>query len=146
MTDKFDYEELFSCSGTSPIIKFIIRHCKERQEKGEDEFKLLGETIKFLATESNCVNSIRIGHINESIQDMLYELVKYEAWPNLGRIAAHALELQIQAFNKSEFPDSHDIMHLMKIKAKVANMSIPDLEGAFKPEFLQKIKEGGDND
>lgn len=137
MTDEkdFDFTSLFGAS-FHPELKILVNVATEQLEKGVQMEKVLVDSLEFAVSNANLYHTDLICKANEQIANGLRELAFKGAWPNLGKVADHALELEGVELRKD--PRLKDIARLCDLRKRVLRTSMSELMNVFKKDWLEE--------
>lgn len=135
MSNKIDFKK-FIATQSFPELKIIIDVVEKQRNENIDEEKILKEITEFLLGIASNSHSKVIIDINKQIADGINKLAYYKNWPNLNKIAEHAMEQCIECFEeKNRF---QDIAELFKLQLFILRLSLSDLKNVFREEWLKE--------
>jgi hypothetical protein len=133
--EKFDFTSLFGAS-FHPELRILVKVAKEQLEEGIPMEKVLVDSLEFAVANANLYHTDLVCKANEQVANGLRELAFKGAWPNLGKAADHALELEVVELKRD--PRLKDITQLCELRRKVLHTSISELKDVFKKEWLEE--------
>ena len=132
--EKYDFKSLFGASGF-PNLKILVKVAKEQLAEGIPMETVLRESLEFAVSEATGYHTQLVVEANKQASEALYKMALLDAWPNLGSVAQHALELEEKVLRKA--PELyHNIAELTALRTKILHTSISELGKMFKEDWL----------
>lgn len=135
--EKFDFSSLFGATGF-PHLKILVKVAKEQLAEGIPMENVLKESLEFAVSEATRFHTQLVVEANKQVSEGLYKLALLNSWPNLGRIADHALELEEKVLREDSPELYHNIAELTALRKQIIHTSISELGKMFKEEWLDE--------
>lgn len=137
---KVNFRELLAdvMNGSSEDVEFCIKFAEEQQAKGLTDVEITSDILRHLAVQSNHEKTRKVVDLNQTISKSIETLKDMGCWPQLGGVAKHALESEIECLTKEGKPFS-DLNNGNKIRLAVLRMGSDDFKNVFTKEFLDKM-------
>jgi len=133
--DNFNFDSLYGATHF-PHLKILVDVAKEQLAAGIPMETVLRESLEFAVAEATSHHTNLVINANNQVANGLRDLQFYGAWPNLGRAADHALELEGQLLAKDD--RLKDIAEFNSLQRTVLRTSISELSKVFKEEWLEE--------
>lgn len=92
--------------------------------------------VDFVSMRAQSLQSRIIIKLNQQVSESIEDLASYDMWPNLGRIAEHALEEEHKCLKRDKSASRiGDIIELTRLRLKFLQTGIQEL-----PAFIEELQ------
>ena len=140
--DKINFRELMAnqVEGNSADVEFCLKFAEEHQAKGDmTDADIMHGIIDILAMRSNHARVREIMDLNAKISEGIHGLQDMACWPNLSKVAEHALDACIKTVEAEKGKPFADYAESQKVRLAALQTSSDEFKSVFTKEFLDKM-------